>query len=99
MRQKLRRCGTYAAMGVVLALAMAEPAFAQAAGGRIESVLQNIVDLLEGNVARLLATLAVIIAGVGWMFGYIDMRKAAYVVLGIAIIFGASEIVGWLAGG
>jgi type IV secretion system protein VirB2 len=98
MHQKLRTIGTYAAMGVLFSLALAEPAAAQAAG-KIEAVLQNIVDLLEGNVAKLLATLAVIIAGIGWMFGYIDMRKAAYVVLGIAIIFGASEIVGWLTGG
>jgi hypothetical protein len=55
--------------------------------------------LLTGNVARLLATLAVIIVGIAWMFGYLDLRKAAYVVLGVAITFGASEVVSTLTGG
>lgn len=97
MRQFLRKNGYRGAVGLALFLAMAEPAFAQ--GANIEGVLQNIVDMLTGNVARLLATLAIIITGIAWMFGYMDMRKAAYVVLGIAIIFGAAEIVGWLTGG
>jgi type IV secretion system protein VirB2 len=33
------------------------------------------------------------------MFGYLDLRKAAYVVLGCAIVFGATQIVGILSGG
>jgi type IV secretory pathway VirB2 component (pilin) len=33
------------------------------------------------------------------MFGYLDLRKAAYVVLGVAIVFGASQIVNMLTGG
>ena len=41
--------------------------------------------MLTGNVARLLATLAVIIVGIAWMFGYLDLRKAGYVVIGVAI--------------
>lgn len=96
MTFNLRKYGAHGAFGLVFTLALVEPAFAQAAN--IEGVLQNIVDLLTGNVARLLATLAIILAGISWMFGYIDLRKAAYVVLGIAIIFGAAEIVSWLTG-
>ena len=42
---------------------------------------------------------AVIIVGIAWMFGYLDLRKAAFVVLGIGIIFGATEIVNMIAGG
>ena len=80
-----------------LSIALAEPALAQTAN--IEGVLQNIVNMLTGNVARLLATLAVIIVGIAWMFGYLDLRKAAYVVLGVAITFGASEVVSTLTGG
>ncbi len=37
--------------------------------------------------------------GIAWMFGSLDLRKAAYVVLGVAIVFGASEIVSTLTGG
>ena len=80
-----------------LSVGLAEPALAQTAN--IEGVLQNIVTMLTGNVARLLATLAVIIVGIAWMFGYLDLRKAAYVVLGVAITFGASEVVSTLTGG
>ena len=53
---------------------------------------------LTGNVAKLLATLAVIVTGMAWMFGYLDLRKAGYVIFGVAILFGASEIVSTITG-
>ncbi|TCQ02653.1 type IV secretion system protein VirB2 [Rhizobium sp. PP-F2F-G36] len=80
---------------VILAAALTEPAHAQG----IENTLQNIVTLLTGNVARLLAIIATVVVGIAWMFGYLDLRKAAFVVLGIGIIFGATEIVNTIAGG
>jgi type IV secretion system protein VirB2 len=82
-------------MTLVFFFALAEPSFAQSG---VESVLQNIVDMLQGNVIRLLAIIAVIIVGIAWMFGFMDLRKAAYCVLGIGIVFGASEIVNAIAG-
>ncbi|TKT75688.1 TrbC/VirB2 family protein [Aquamicrobium sp. LC103] len=84
------------AMAAVFWLAMIEPTFAQSG---VENVLQNIVDMLQGNVTRLLAIIAVIIVGITWMFGFMDLRKAAYCVLGIGIAFGAHEVVNGLAGG
>ena len=93
----LRKFSVLICIGLVLSLWLIEPAFAQSAN--LEGVLQNIVTMLTGNVARLLATLAVIIVGVAWMFGHLDLRKAAYVVLGVAIVFGASEVVSTLTGG
>lgn len=81
----------------LLAIAMVEPAAAQSLGG-VEKVLQNIVDALTGNVAKLLATIAVIVVGMAWMFGYLDLRKAGYVIFGVAILFGASEIVSTITG-
>ncbi len=97
MTSRLKKSATLLSMGAILSIALAEPALAQTAN--IEGVLQNIVTMLTGNVARLLATLAVIIVGIAWMFGYLDLRKAAYVVLGVAITFGASEVVSTLTGG
>lgn len=94
----IRAQSAAALMAVAFLGALIEPAFAQSAGG-IEATLQNIVTLLTGNVAKLLATIAVIIVGIAWMFGYLDLRKAAYVVLGIGIIFGASQIVSTISGG
>ena len=97
MTSPLKHSAALLCMGAVLSIALIEPALAQTAN--IEGVLQNIVTMLTGNVARLLATLAVIIVGIAWMFGYLDLRKAAYVVLGVAITFGASEVVSTLTGG
>lgn len=94
---RIRPFATIAMMATVFSLASIEPSFAQAGG--IESVLQNIVNMLQGNVARLLAIIAVIIVGIAWMFGYLDLRKAAFVVLGIGIIFGATELVNMISGG
>ena len=97
MTSPLKYSAALFCMGAVLSIALVEPALAQTAN--IEGVLQNIVNMLTGNVARLLATIAVIIVGIAWMFGYLDLRKAAYVVLGFAITFGASEVVSTLTGG
>jgi len=92
-----RKSSALFCMGLIISIGLVEPAFAQSAN--IEGVLQNIVTMLTGNVARLMATLAVIIVGVAWMGGHLDLRKAAYVVLGVAIVFGASEVVSTLTGG
>jgi len=75
-RQKLL-IGRVALVGVI-ALASASPAFAQSAGvgGNIGTFIQNIIDLLNSNVIRGLAVIAIIITGIAWMFGHLDMRRA-----------------------
>ncbi len=75
MPSRLKQSTALLCIGLVLSVGLAEPALAQTAN--IEGVLQNIVTMLTGNVARLLATLAVIIVGIAWMFGYLDLRKKA----------------------
>lgn len=97
-RMRVRPAAAVMLIAAVFAIGLAEPALAQSTGG-IETVLQNIVTLLTGNVAKLLATIAVIIVGIAWMFGYLDLRKAFYVVLGIGIIFGATQLVTTISGG
>ncbi len=84
------------ALVAAASLATASPAFAQA---NVEGLLQNVVDLLTGNTARLLAILAVVVVGILWMFGLFDLRRAAIVVLGIVVVFGAAEIVSLITGG
>ena len=74
----------------------AQPALASA---NVEGLLQNVVDMLTGNTARLLAVLAVVVVGILWMFGLFDLRRAAIVVLGIVVVFGAAEIVNLITGG
>lgn len=85
-----------AVLATALTIAAIEPAAAQSAN--VEKVLQNIVTALTGNIAKLLATLAVIITGLAWMFGYLDLRRAGFVVMGVAVLFGASELVTTLTG-
>lgn len=77
----------------------ASPAHAQAVGGDIGGFIQNIIDLLNSGVVRGLAVIAVIVTGIVWMFGHIDLRRAGTVVVGIIVIFGASTIVDLITGG
>ncbi|MCR5876638.1 TrbC/VirB2 family protein [Phenylobacterium sp. J426] len=61
--------------------------------------IENIIEMLNSGVVRGLAVLAVIITGIVWMFGHIDLRRAGTVVIGIIVIFGASTIVDMITGG
>ncbi|PZU01519.1 MAG: type IV secretion system protein VirB2 [Brevundimonas sp.] len=90
-----RQCAV-GAIALATTLMSVQPAFAQA---NVEGLLQNVVDMLTGNTARLLAILAVVIVGILWMFGLFDLRRAAIVILGIVVVFGAAEIVGLITGG
>jgi type IV secretion system protein VirB2 len=98
MRSGLRQLSTAAFIGM---LATASPAFAQATGvgGNIGTFIQNIIDLLNSDVIRGLAVIAVIVTGVAWMFGHLDLRRAGTVVVGIIVIFSAAGIVDLIVGG
>jgi type IV secretion system protein VirB2 len=93
---RARRVCATGAIAAAATLILVQPAFASA---NVEGLLQNVVDMLTGNTARLLAVLAVVIVGVLWMFGLFDLRRAAIVVLGIVVVFGAAEIVNLITGG
>lgn len=93
-----RRASRIALLALSASLA-ASPAFAQDVGGDLGGFIQNIIDLLNSGVVRGLAVLAVIITGIVWMFGQIDLRRAGTVVVGIIVIFGASTIVDLITGG
>ena len=87
-------------LAAVLALS-ASPAFAQTTGvgGDLGGFIQNLIDLLNSGIIRGLAVLAVIVTGIAWMFGHLDLRRAGTVVVGIIVIFGASTIVDLITGG
>lgn len=93
-----RRHALLAALALAAAFA-AGPASAQTVGGDLGGFIQNIIDLLNSGIVRGLAVLAVIITGIVWMFGQIDLRRAGTVVIGIIVIFGASTIVDLITGG
>ena len=89
------------AAAAVLGLCAASPALAQTtsgAGGNIGTFVQNVIDILNNNVVRGLAVIAVITTGISWMFGAVDLRRAGTVIVGIIVIFSASTIVGLVTG-
>lgn len=90
----------FGALALLAGLSAAGPALAQSSGvgGQIGGFIQNIVDLLNSSVIRGLATIAVILTGIVWMFGHIDMRRAGTVVVGIIVIFSAAAIVDLIVG-
>lgn len=96
IESRIRPVVTSSVMAAAIVVVMVEPAFAQAAG--IESVLQNIVTMLTGNIAKLLAVIAVIVICIAWMFGYMDLRRVGFWIIGIGGIFGASELVNTIVG-
>ncbi len=91
-----RHAGAAVCIALAATCLSAQPALASA---NVEGLLQNVVDMLTGNTARLLAVLAVVVVGILWMFGLFDLRRAAIVVLGIVVVFGAAEIVNLITGG
>lgn len=93
---RIRPIAASSAMAFVTVAMLVEPAFAQAAG--IETILQNVVALLQGNIFRLFATIAVILIALAWMFGYMDLRRAGYWIVGIGVIAGSSELVSTIVG-
>ena len=66
--------------------------------GNIGTFVQNIINLLNNNVTRGLAILAIIITGIAWMFGHLDLRRAGTVIVGIIVVFGSATIVDLITG-
>ena len=63
------------------------------------NVLCKVVDMVYGNLGRGLATLAVIIIGVGATLGKVSWGLAITVGVGISVIFNAENIVDLLDAG
>jgi type IV secretion system protein VirB2 len=92
-----------AAIGLtaIALVALSSPAFAQttsSAGGNIGTFIQNIINLLNNNVTRGLAIIAIIVSGIAWMFGHLDLRRAGTVIVGIIVVFGSATIVDLITG-
>ena len=74
------------------ALCLADPSYAQSFG-RINTALQTLVDFMTGTTGRLLAILGVAGLGIAAWFGRLSYSRAGEIIVGIAIVFGAAEIV------
>lgn len=86
-------------MLLLTALVVSNPSYAADTGAfaNLETVLSSIAKMMTGPTARVIATICVAAVGIGWMYGFIDLRKAAYCIIGIGIVFGAPTLVNKLA--
>ena len=103
-----RQVATFALAVAVLAT-VADPVFAQAAGGGtgggtgggggdLTAFLHNLVNLLTGTAGKLISVLAICIVGIGALMGALSIRAAGGVVLGVMLVFSASWIVEQIVG-
>lgn len=68
------------------------------AGNAIETVFCNVVTFFTGKTGKALATIAIIVVGVGALMGKVSWGLALIVALGVALIFGAATVVEQLGG-
>src|SRR5258708_30695469 len=97
-----RRAIATVGLAAAFTLVLADAAFAQSTGGtggNLGAFIQHIINLLNNNIIRGLAVIAIIITGIAWMFGHLDLRRAGTVIVGIIVIFGAATIVDLITGG
>lgn len=91
MRKHAYRLMHIGAVALVVVVSAVTPAYASGSGMPWEGPLEQVVDSITGPVARAAAVIAIIISGVGIIFGEGGggIRKLAFVGLGIAIMFAA----------
>lgn len=92
------RCVIAAVAVVTVILLSTEPAQAQQLFSSGTQFLTALVDVLTSTWARLLGVIAVVITGIMWMTGRLQMVWALSVIGGLILVFGASSIVDSVAG-
>lgn len=99
MKHDTKNLGIAFAFAIAI-LAMPELALAEGEGGLgdvaenpLARTLCNVVGWFTGSVGAGIATLAVIIIGVGALMGKVSWGMAIIVGLGVAIIFGAPKLI------
>lgn len=68
-------------------------------GGTIGDLLCRVAGWFTGRVGQGIATLAIIVIGIGALMGKVSWGMAIIVGIGVAVIFGAPIIVDELGGG
>ena len=86
----------WCAVCMMAALVLAEPSFAQSSSA--ETMISTIITFLTGPVGKGLAVIALIVTGISWMFGAIDMRQAGGVAIGIIVVASAQTFVNLIWG-
>lgn len=92
---------SYAICFLALSAMVMAPDMAHAAAGGavIGDILCGVVDWFTGPIGQGIATLAIIVIGIGALMGKVSWGMAIIVGIGVAVIFGASSLVTDLAAG
>ncbi|MEM7662934.1 MAG: TrbC/VirB2 family protein [Pseudomonadota bacterium] len=83
----------YAATLILIYLLLASPAFAAGSGMPWEGPIQQIVTSVEGDVAKGIGVIAIVVTGLGIAFGDMGsgMRNLLKIVFGLSIAFTATS--------
>ncbi len=90
-------------IATLLSIIMPNTSFAAAtnagtgSGDAIAATLCVIVNALQGAIGKAVATIAIVVLGIGLFLGKLSWPLAVATAIGIGMIFGASELVGWIA--
>ena len=68
-----------------------------ASNDAIAGVLCTIVCALQGGIGKAVATIAIVVLGIGLFLGKLSWPLAVATAIGIGMIFGASELVTWIS--
>jgi type IV secretion system protein VirB2 len=95
---KARWTHSCALAGVWMALTPL-PAWAQGQNQtQVDSMVQSILNLLTGPIAKGLAMIALVIAGIMFFFGHGNKALLGSIIVGCFIVFGAGWIVDTISG-
>ncbi|HVB16655.1 MAG TPA: TrbC/VirB2 family protein [Stellaceae bacterium] len=89
----MRRHLIYRTLASLAALTLAAPAYAAGSNMPWEQPLQQILDSVQGPVAKIVAVIIIIITGLSLAFGETSggFRRLIQIVFGISIAFAASS--------
>jgi type IV secretion system protein VirB2 len=86
-------------MATLALLTMAEPSLAQAFDtSPIQEMFQGLVDAITGPLGLVIATLVLAGLFLSWMMGWVDMRQALWILIGIIGLASAATIAGAIWG-
>jgi len=101
---KMAKEYTFAFCLIGLIMIISNSACATAKGGLADSntlsqTICKAVQLLQGGIGKAVATIAIIVLGLGLFMGKLNWQIALATAIGIGLIFGATGIVGVLTDG
>lgn len=83
----------------ISALFLLMPEFAAAATDPLGDAMCKIFALVTGSIAKTVGVIGIAALGIGLFLGKLNWGVAVAVGIGVILIFGAPQVIGWLTGG